>query len=316
MTRGPLGVIATAVSASGNAKLGDAATTHAAQASCPSSCVFKDGGGCYAETGRQGSFVTSELNDVAAALNASALDVARAEARAIDDMEVVQGRPMRLHTVGDCPTDECAWIVSAAAERYMARGGGPVWTYTHAWRDVDRSSWRTVSVLASCETPADVNDALARGYATAVVVADFDSDVRYGVGTYPHVFDMVPCPSMTRGVACSDCRLCMNDAGLRQRGVTIGFAIHGIPLAQRQARAALTNPDDPMRRVPSVERIAAIRDRYLADEGREPTGAEVAAEIPDLNRASIWEWMRFLRGEIVHPSERRRVARQRVGSRS
>jgi hypothetical protein len=81
---------------------------------------------------------------------------------------------MRLHTVGDCRTDEAAKIVAAAAERYMDAGGGPVWTYTHAWRLVDRASWGRVSVLASCETPEQVELARARGYATAIVVDEFD----------------------------------------------------------------------------------------------------------------------------------------------
>jgi hypothetical protein len=86
----------------------------------------------------------------------------------------VPGRPLRLHTVGDCRTDEAARIVAAAAERYMDAGGGPVWTYTHAWRLVDRASWGRVSVLASCETPEQVELARARGYATAIVVDEFD----------------------------------------------------------------------------------------------------------------------------------------------
>lgn len=296
--------LAIAKTSSGNAKLGDCATTHAAQASCPQSCVFKDGGGCYAESGRQGMFVTRRLNETQALLNASALDVALAEAEAIDAMDVVPGRPMRLHTVGDCSTDECALVVSAAAERYVARGGGTVWTYTHGWRDVDRDSWGSVSVLASCEKSEDIIAATERGYATALVVEEFESDSRYPIGTE----EVLPCPSMTRHVACSDCRLCFDDDGLRSRGYSIAFELHGIPYAIRAARQALRNPDDPERRIPSEERIRIVRDRYLRIEGREPTVREVA-DVVDLNTSSVSEWLRYLRGEIIHPADRRRHAR-------
>ncbi len=296
--------LATAVARSSNAKIGDAATTHAAQVSCPDSCVFKDGGGCYAESGRQGKVVTSRLNEDAAAAGASALDVARVEAKALDAMPITIGRPLRLHTVGDCASDAAAVIVSAAAERYMERGGGPVWTYTHAWRDVARASWGRVSVLASCETAADVDVARARGYATALVVEEFESD---------RLNDRVlPCPAQTRGRSCSDCRLCFNDAGLMERGYSIGFELHGIPYAIRAARAALRTPGDPLRRMPSEQRIRIIRERVLAVEAREVTVREVCEEIPDLNRASVYEWLRYLRGEIVHPAERRQRARDRA----
>jgi hypothetical protein len=297
--------LAIAKTSSGNAKLGDCATTHAAQASCPSSCVFKDGGGCYAESGRQGMFVTRRLNEIGALIDADALDVAMAEAEAIDGMQVVYGRPMRLHTVGDCSTDDCARVVAAAAKRYVERGGGPVWTYTHAWRDVERVSWGSVSVLASCETADDVIAARARGYATAMVVEEFGTSRLHELERTK----VLPCPSMTRNVACSDCRLCFNDQGLRDRGYSIAFELHGIPFSIRAARQALRNPDDPERRVPSEERIRIVRERFLRIEGREPTVREVA-EVVDLNYASTAEWLRYLRGEIVHPADRRRRARE------
>lgn len=294
------GVLATAVPLSGNAKLGDAATTHAAQGSCPTDCVFAGGGGCYAETGRQGKFITEPLNAAAKAAQATALDIALAEADAIDAMPVVAGRPMRLHTVGDCASNETAQIVAAAAWRYETRGGGPVWTYTHAWRIVDRSAWGFVSVLASCETAADVKLAKERGYAPAIVVEEFKSDRRYEEDGA----EILPCPAQTRHRSCSTCRLCFDDHRLLDRGYAIGFEVHGIPYAMRQARLALNRPDDPLRRMPSEARIRVLREEFLA-EGREPTVKEVAEAI-DLNPASVYEWLRFLRGETAHPSEVRR----------
>lgn len=225
--------LAKAVSRSGNRKLGLVATTHAAQASCPTTCPFL-GQGCYAERGPLGGFITKRLNE--AAVGRSTLEVAIAESDAIDTMDTVVGRPLRLHTVGDCSSRESALIVSLAAERYSARGGGRVWTYTHAWRTVKRESWGSVAVLASCETAADVEAAHARGYATSIVVPSFRSQRRYdhdGV-------DLLPCPEMTGATpSCADCRLCFDDARLYSQKLTIGFAVHGDVVTQKRAQIAL-----------------------------------------------------------------------------
>jgi hypothetical protein len=64
------------------------------------------------------------LNRAAQAVEHDLVDVVRAQAAEIDRLEVVPGRPLRLHTLGDCASDEAARIVAAAAARYRARGGG------------------------------------------------------------------------------------------------------------------------------------------------------------------------------------------------
>lgn len=280
-------VLAMAVTRSQNEKLGACATTHAAQQSCPSDCVFKDGGGCYAENGRMAMGVTNPLNRAAAQTEASALDVAQAEADAIDAMQVLPGRPMRLHTVGDCATDEAARIVSAAAARYVARGGGPVWTYTHGWRTVRRESWGTVSVLASCETPADCLLAASRGYAPSIVVEEFEGRrLRDGV---------LPCPAQTTaGVKCSSCRLCMDDQALLERGYAIGFAVHGTMSSVKAAVKALRAPDDPFRRLTSRDFALAFRKSH----GRWPTIRELQ-ELAGVSKPSAWQMLDKLRQEAT-----------------
>ena len=62
----PPGTLAIGSPLTGNAKLGKAATTYAAQGSCPTSCRFFNGGGCYAEHGKLGQFITAPLNRAAA----------------------------------------------------------------------------------------------------------------------------------------------------------------------------------------------------------------------------------------------------------
>jgi hypothetical protein len=276
------GTLALAVPTSANKKIGNAATTYAAQTSCPTSCPFFAGGGCYAENGSIGKFVTAPLNRAANAVEHDAVDVAKAEAAAIDKMKVVPGEDLRLHTVGDCATDEAAQVVAAACARYRARGGGPIWTYTHAWRDVARESWGEVSVLASCETAADVALAKARGYATQITVEGFVSDRRHALkaveGEKAAGVDVLPCPEQTRGVTCTDCRLCFDDAKLRDRGYSIAFETHGTPFTIRQATKALRTPDDPDRKLTTRQLIPRVIAEIEA-EGEPVTNAELARRL-------------------------------------
>lgn len=287
------GLAAIAVARSSNEKIGDAATTYAAQTSCPSSCAFFAGGGCYAENGRIYSGVTGPLNLVAERAGLTALDVAVEEAAAIDALDVPAGRPLRLHTVGDCRTEEAARVVAGAADRYMARGGGPVWTYTHAWRVVDRASWGRVSVLASCETPAQVELARGRGYAPSIVLEAFAVPHRYDAETGFGTVDVLPCPAQTKeDVTCSSCRLCLDDGALAGRGYAIAFEVHGTASSVKAARKALRSPSDTQRRLSSRDHAL----RLLAETGRWPTVRELMAAA-DVGAPSAREMLERLRRE-------------------
>lgn len=198
-----------------NGKLGACSATYVSQASCPRSCPFR-GSGCYAEYGHA-SIQTRRLNG---SEERRAERLARAEARAIDRLTGL--RPLRLHVVGDCRTARAAVIVARASKRYRQRWGNPVWTYSHAWRDVERSDWGDVSVLASVEAVTDLIAAESRGYATAIVVPEFADTRMYTIQGRK----ILPCPEQTRGVTCEECRLCMDDERLYRQGITIAFAAH------------------------------------------------------------------------------------------
>jgi hypothetical protein len=213
---------AIAVETSTNAKLGPVSATYASQASCPRSCPWY-GNGCYAERGHVG-WQTRRLNRSRVR---EAARIADAEARAIDGL--TGDRLLRLHVVGDARTDVAARLLGAAAQRYARRGNAPrhgrkVWTYTHSWRTVARASWGdAVSVLASVETVREARDAMAKGYAAAVVVTAFER-----AGAYPiDGVTVVPCPHQTRGVTCRECGLCRDDERLRRAGLVIAFEAHG-----------------------------------------------------------------------------------------
>ena len=205
---------------SGNEKLGVMSATYAPiRQTCPTSCPLRDGNGCYAEGGNVGLHMR-RLQAAADGINGDT--IALLEAAEIRDAapHVPAGRPLRLHVSGDASTPFRARTLADAARAWR----GPVYTYTHAWRDVPRASWGGVSVLASVESIADAKRALQAGYAPAIVVRAHPSDGRARVEGGVRV---IPCPSQTRGVKCAECKLCFDAPRLHRIGAAIAFATHG-----------------------------------------------------------------------------------------
>lgn len=204
-----------AVEISDNGKIGKVSATYVSQNSCPD-CPLK-GSGCYAEHDFTG-FTTRRLN----AHGLAADELAANEAKAIDGLTGYL--PLRLHVVGDCSNNERAAVVSKSADKYRARHNNPVWAYTHAWREVLRSSWGKVSILASCENFKDAKKASAKGYATAVVVTEHASPKAYKVDG----MNVIPCPQQTGKAAnCAACKLCWNADRLFATQSVIAFEVHG-----------------------------------------------------------------------------------------
>lgn len=218
-----------------NKKLKGCAVTYVSQDSCPKDCRFLGpGGGCYAQYGPMLWGVTRRLNQATAGGYIRPAVLARMEKRKIigglGDPRAI-GMPLRLHGVGDCRANRAAAEVANAAEIWRRTAGAPVWGYTHAWKRVERASWRRVSILASVENPIDLPLAHRRSYAAALVVAWFP----YGPKAYTQMVDgerwkIVPCPEQSmpwKGIGCKDCGLCWKDKWLRENKVAIGFAAHG-----------------------------------------------------------------------------------------
>ncbi len=214
-----MGTHALAVEFSANGKLGKfkMSTTFASKCSCSDDCPFKNSG-CYAESG--------PTNIQWNRLNCDGTDVQTAQDEAAAINSLSGQRPLRIHTAGDCKTDEAAQIVSAAAERYTSKRGHPAFGYTRAWKQVDRKSWGKVSILASCFSAAEVQLARAKGYATSIVLPFLKFNT-FKTFQYQGV-KVVPCPHQTGKVQdCDQCRMCMKDGKLYNAGITIGFAVHG-----------------------------------------------------------------------------------------
>lgn len=221
---------ATYVSDSGNSKLNGSkpidATYVSIESSCPSSCPLKSSG-CYAQSSFTGITVRrldTEAKDL------SILQVARAEAKAIDQSykggNIPKGRDLRIHVSGDSRSLAGTRIINKAISRWIKRGGGTAFSYTHAWRHVPRDEWSNVSILASISNVKEASEARKQGYAPAIVVAGHPSDKAYYLEGSN--VKWIPCVQQTRGVGCSDCRLCFDANRLYKNNMGIAFAAHGV----------------------------------------------------------------------------------------
>ena len=193
--------------------------TYVSQASCPKKCPFHCSG-CYAETGHVG-IITNRLSK---SRIKNHVKIAQCEA---DGIRQLTGQyPLRLHVVGDSSTPKAAEIVSSAAEEYMAKFSQPVFTYTHA--RIPREHWGSVSVLRSCTTVRQTQVAYLAGYASALVVSEFESDKRYSLKQGRGMYG-IPCPKQTgRMDSCNSCKLCFMDTKLHKSKNVILFKAHGV----------------------------------------------------------------------------------------
>ena len=206
----------------------------AIEPTCPASCPYR-GNGCYAQAGmavrpldreaRRGGWTGSAT--IAAEVEA----IDRTLVRGVPQDGANGGRDLRLHVSGDAHDTAGAEALAGAAERWRARGGASVWTFTHLWREIPRGAWGPISVLASVETEADAIRARRRGYAPALTTQKHESDGSFVVGRDTRI---VPCPAQTRGRTCAECRLCLDVTP--SRGVS--FELHG--REEKRARKRLS----------------------------------------------------------------------------
>lgn len=218
-----------------------ASATYASIAkTCVDECPFKKSG-CYVRSGAT-KLLSSRLDfaahdrtgDEVIAYEAMLID--RAFPKGVPQDGARGGRDLRLHVGGDIKTKRHAARLGGAATNWLARGGGRVWTFTHAWHRVPRDAWGgSVSVLASVERPEDIEAAREAGYAAAIVVPAFPSTKAFFLpGATARI---VPCPAETSDRTCVECRLCLDADRLHATNTAIAFAAHGPNAAK--ARDAL-----------------------------------------------------------------------------
>jgi hypothetical protein len=225
-------MLISAVERSGDTKLSDCknvSATWVPQHSCHEDCPLKRNG-CYAEVGNSGIHThtnNGKANRYKTGLAKLRLILAKQEAKAIRGL--TGKRKLRVHVVGDCATAQAAAIVGKAMIDHEKKQGKVAWTYTHSWRRILPKHWRGARVMASCETPEQVRQANARGYAAALIIPPIDSNKQFDY----HGLTVVPCPAQfkredgTRHATCEHCTLCQQPDMLLTRGLTIGFQPDG-----------------------------------------------------------------------------------------
>jgi hypothetical protein len=219
-------------------------------ATCTDTCAFKETG-CYVRTGATIGMARAQDE---AARGHSAVEVIademmlidRAFRRGVPQDGARGGRDLRLHVGGDVGTTAGAIMLSGAALRWRLRGGGQIWSYTHQWREIPRAAWGSdITVLASVETPEDIENARVAGYPSAIVVPKFPSKRAFRLpGTSAK---LIPCPAETGKKTCAECRLCI-DPDLLELNAAIAFRAHGP--AARKVRETLVQLRVSARPVP------------------------------------------------------------------
>jgi hypothetical protein len=216
-----------------------AATYVSIEATCPGSCPFygRDGG-CYASTGFT-KYLIKRLDAGARRIpNVIGLEVAailRAFRRGVPP-----GLPLRLHVSGDVRHAADARALADVEQWYTGMGGGPMWTFTHRWREVPSRAWGVIQVRAAVETTADARAAMRRGYTVAQVFEELPSERKFVIDGLTYK----PCSFETRGVPCVRCRFCLSDAA-RKKDIVLALGVHGKGAGKAKARLRRLNSSSP-----------------------------------------------------------------------
>lgn len=204
-----------------NKKTGWVNVLYLSSNSCPVQCPLY--GKCYKDQGNMGMFVHGYLDKAPIQHSVQMAHYAAERIAALKNKALT--RDLRLFGAGDAKSPVEARIIAKAAREFQVKSGRIAFGYTHAHLNgVKASDWKGVSMLASCETPEAAKRLMRQGWATAIVMPYF---------THPthkkFVYDGVagiPCPNQTRGITCTECRLCMRAEFLHKHKLAILFAAH------------------------------------------------------------------------------------------
>lgn len=217
------------ISTKGNTKLGTSVvtTTLPIRATCSTDCMHHPDreGTCYAYNGP----MMWHQRRMESKIDPS-FDIGGMEANQLD-ASAKPGSLVRLHVAGE-------WIDAAHVKRVVRVVKSKslrAWSYTHKWRKFKATSFKGLSILASCDSLQDAVQAWIKGYAPALVVAKFESDKAYPLlikdslhpGGYDSGLSGIPCPAQTRHVTCEECKLCLKTDWLHDTQHVILFEAHG-----------------------------------------------------------------------------------------
>jgi hypothetical protein len=219
------------VMVSGNSKLGPIPSTITSSDTCPSTCPFNNGGGCYAATGPlswfwrgvdKGYGTTSSFKEFLRLITT-----------------IPPGNLWRHNAAGDLPGLNHKIDGRMVAGIVKANKGRKGFTYTHK-PVLHRPSVERSTVLNNRRIIKKANDAgftinlsannlkqadelVNLGIAPVAVVIPDNVEVDAKIKT-PNGVKVKLCPHYTEGTLCRDCKLCQKV----NRKYIIGFPAHGI----------------------------------------------------------------------------------------
>lgn len=204
---------------SSNTKTGPIPVSTSTSATCPTSCPFNHGGGCYASSGplalhwrkvtehKRGELWEQFLEQVAS---------------------LSEGQLWRHNQAGDLPGDGDTLDTKALGALVRANKGKRGFTYTHkpmrlakARKAIASANAKGFTVNLSANSPAHADELANLGIAPVVVTVPTDAPDK---GVTPQGRRWIACPAESRdSVSCASCGLCSRS----DRSVIIAFHAHG-----------------------------------------------------------------------------------------
>lgn len=219
---------------SSNRKTGPIATIRSSSDTCPSTCPFNNGGGCYAAGGPE-AIHWKRLDQSTKPEHQGWIGLS-------DQFRAAKLKPgtlLRLNTAGDLPhlpaTGEILGNVVDLMRGIFENHKVVPFTYTHHRQTehnlavIDRQNQSGFTVNLSCDTEERASMMHQRGF-PAVVVVPAD-DTRNG-WTDQDGTRFVTCPAQTGEATCDRCRLCAKS----DRSVVVAFRAHGTKAKKISAR--------------------------------------------------------------------------------
>ena len=209
-----------------NRKTGPIATIRSSSNTCPNTCPFNNGGGCYAASGPE-AIHWRKLDESQKPEHVSGWLGLSDQFRAA---KLKPGTLLRLNTAGDLPmlptTGEILGNVVDLMRATFEHHKVVPFTYTHHRQSehnlavVERQNRAGFTVNLSCDSEERASMMHQRGFPSVCVVPANDTRTSW------HDRDgvrFVTCPAQTGDTTCDRCRLCAK----ADRGAVVAFRAHG-----------------------------------------------------------------------------------------
>lgn len=211
---------------SSNRKTGPIATTMSSSDTCPATCPFNKGGGCYAAGGPTAiHWRKLDRRETGTPI----LDIGYQ----ISDAKLKPGTLLRWNVAGDLPHNDGAinlHVLQQLVAIFKASELRP-FTYTHHLQNIDnldRVDWCNKSgftVNLSCDTEQQASRRHREGFPAVCVVASDDERRSW---RDEHGVRFQTCPAQLKdGVTCETCQLCTHGNVGTDRHCVVAFRAHG-----------------------------------------------------------------------------------------